>query len=185
MSMTAEVVLHTYRRPRRSRRPRNVRRGESPADIRAVAKAYRVKEGALPDNALHELYGTTIGRLRLEESISESQLNTAESYLRCVVAHARLLGIPSPHPKALDLLMASGGLSCESEPDAEWVLGIRRQFSDARRALLDCGQALGIGSQVNRIVYGVIVENWPRYSIGSRDVQNLRCGLNALGRVFR
>jgi hypothetical protein len=190
MSLSESALDLLHRRPGRkrlvrARRPDGKADGERPVDVLAVARAYRIKFGATPENALRDLYGSTIGLLLLEQSISQRQLETAERYATCVRRYAGLMGIPSPHPRALDLASAFKGLSCAPESDTDVINRIKGTFRDCRRALLDVGQAILVGSRVNRIVYGVVVENWPRHEIGSDDVQNLRCGLNALEKVFK
>jgi hypothetical protein len=171
--------------PDRVRRASGKSDGERPADIVSIAKVQRMKAGATEENALDYRWGSTIGQLRLEGSISEEQLTIAQRYARIVSANARLYGVPSPNPRSAALLMAGQGLSCEPDMDPGEVERIKGQFRDCRRALLDCGAALLVGSRVNRAVYGIIVENWPRNGIGADDIQNLRCGLNALGRLLR
>lgn len=188
MTLSAQALLH--QRPGRPRLPRARRQdgksdGERPADIVSIAKAYRIKAGAIPEIALDANYGSTIGQLRLEGSISGEQLITAERYARIVIQNARLYGIPSPHPRAHDHLQGIGGLSCGADIPEDEANEIKGRFRDCRRALLDCGRDLLVGSAVNRVVYGVVVENWDRASLQSEDVQNLRCGLNALERVLR
>ncbi len=190
MTITESAIDLLHRRPGRKRMAR-VRGsdgrsdGERPADVVAIAKAYRIKFGATPMGALDSRYGSTIGQLAIERSISGTQLATAQRYLSCVISYCRLMGIPSPHPRAHDLLTAARGQSTGGDVPEDVANEIKGTFRDCRRTLLECGRDLLVGSDVNRIVYGAVVENWPRESIGSRDVQNLRCGLNALGRVLR
>jgi len=191
MTLAESALDLLHRRPGRRRSP-DVHRspdgrsnGEPAATIRAVARAYRIKNGAREDQALNEHYGTTIGRLRLEDAITETQFNTAGRYAECVAHNARLLGIPFPHARSAALLMAGQGQSCAPDPDPEWVTMIKGRFRDCRRALLDCGRDLLVGSEVNRIVYGVVIDDWPFGMVMDRERANLRCGLNALGRVLK
>jgi hypothetical protein len=166
--------------------------GERPADIVKVARAYRIRAGASEEDALNHLYATTIGILHRRwqadhgdpSGVSEAQYRAAQLYLDYVVANARLLGIPSPHPRTTALLLASAGRNLEQEPDAAWVARIRAQFRNCRRVLLDCGASLGLGSRINGIVYAVVVEDRALGDLERVDIQNLRCGLNALARYF-
>ena len=193
MTLSTEALLHMQ--PGRRRHPHVKRdrtetysqrsRGERPVDVVAVAKAYRIKNGANPENALNDLHGSTIGQLRLEGAISEEQLYTAQRYATIVIQNARLFGIPSPHPRALDLLMANKGQSCVVDMSEEEANLIKGRFRDCRRELLDCGKDLLVGSAVNRIVYGVVVEDWPISRMQAGDLQNLRCGLNVLGKTMK
>jgi hypothetical protein len=166
--------------------------GEKAADIVKVAKAYRMRAGATEDDALNHLHATTIGLLHRRwqvdhgepSGISENQYRAAQRYLGYVVANARLLGIPSPHPRAAALLLAGLGKSCAQDPDPESIARIRSQFRNCRRVLLDCGASLGLGSRINGIVYAVVVEDRKLGDLTRQDIQNLRCGLNALARGF-
>jgi hypothetical protein len=197
MSLSADALLHI--RPGRPRAA-NVRRGadgnsdgERAADIVKVAKAYRMRAGATEEDALSHLHATTIGILHRRwqgdhgdpSGISAAQYDAAQRYLGYVVAHARLLGIPSPHPRSTALLLVGAGQSCEQDPDPEWVAKIRNQFRNCRRVLLDCGASLGLGSRINALVYAVVVEDRKLGDLARQDIQNLRCGLNALARYFR
>lgn len=197
MSLSTEALLHMQPGRKRSATVKrdapgspNIERdqrtrGERPVDVVAVARAYRIKDGANPEKALHEDYGSTIGRLRLEGAISDEQLYAAQRYATCVIQNARLYGIPSPHPRALDLLTASKGLSCNGDISEDEANEIKRRFRDCRRELLDCGKDLLVGSAVNRVVYGVAVEDWQMGQLVPSDVQNLRCGLNVLSRLMK
>lgn len=188
MTLSTDALLHM--RPGRKRMARargsdGRSDGELPAAVTATAKAYRIRHGADPEIALHEDYGSTIGQLRLERSISDNQLWAAQAYAQCVISNARLYGIPSPHPRALDLASPFKGQSCAPESDTAVIDEIKGRFRNCRRALLDCGRDMLVGSAINRIVYGVVIEDWPRERLQREDVQNLRCGLNVLARVLK
>src|SRR3979411_2419642 len=161
MTLSEQALLR--RRPGRPRAA-NVTRGadgvsdgEKAADIVKVAKAYRMRAGAAEEDALNHLHATTIGILHHRwqadhgepSGISEPQYRAAQRYLGYVVAHARLLGIPSPHPRAAAIRLVGLGQSCEQDPDPEWVARIRAQFRSCRRVLLECGGSLGLGSRIN------------------------------------
>ena len=150
--------------------------------------------GIPADKATDYRHGYTLGRLHWQRDIDDRQFWAGERYLKCVVINAKLHGIPCPHPRAMDLLRSNTGLSCEREPDQEWIDEQLGRFRDCRKALLDLGRNLLVGSAINKVVYGVIVENW-HISVIEMDnrpgptrantLQNLRCGLNALDRLFK
>jgi hypothetical protein len=196
MRLSIRTLLRA--RPGR-RRAQNVARGadgasdgERPEDIVRVAKSQRMRAGAAAEDALNHLHATTLGTLfrrwQLDHGdpsgVSEPQYLAAQRYLGYVVANARLLGIPAPHPRSAALLLAGAGLSCEREPDAAWTANVRGRFRDCRRVLLDCGAGLGVGARVNAAVYAVVVEDRRLGDLGRADIENLRCGLNALARYF-
>jgi hypothetical protein len=89
------------------------------------------------------------------------------------------MGIPLPRPTA-----AAAGATRRDPPD-EVVLAVRRRFSDLRRALLDCGREIGIGSRVNAAVYRICIEDPPIDAVQPVEVENLRYGLNAVARCLR
>jgi hypothetical protein len=198
MRLSPQTLLHLKPGRKRfaARRPgadRDHRQVEPEHVVKAVAVAQRVRRGVSADDASNYLHESAIGTLYRRwqlapedpASISRDQFHAAEAYRACVIRHCRLVGIPSPYPRAHDPLILGAGRSCEAEPDHEVVATIRARFRDARRALLDCGAALGVGSRINAIVYAVVIEEIPAGQLSRHDIQNLRCGLNALRKIFR
>jgi hypothetical protein len=199
MSITAQAIDLLHRHPGRKRIP--TRRSEAERDhrpvepshvIQAAGVAIRIKfAGATQENALDALHGTTIGQLRLRgqmgdpSGISVTQHGAAHNYRGRVLAYHRLMGIPSPHPRALDLLYGSRGQSCLPESDTAVIDEIKGEFRNCRRVLLDCGAAIGLGSRINAIVYAVVIEDMNIGGLRSDDFGNLRNGLNALARYFK
>lgn len=194
--IAAQAIELLHRRPGRKRIP--LRRLEATRDkqavepahvVVAIAKAARIRHGASEANALSDLQGTVIGRLFLRwqgnrsdpGSISDSQYHASQTYLRLVQDNARVLGIPSPHPRAMDLASGSRGKSCGRDVPPDVATEIKGRFRDARRTLLDTGASLGRGSHINRIVYNVVILD---QGCDKDDIRDLRCGLNALARLF-
>ncbi len=62
---------------------------------------------------------------------------------------------------------------------------MRRRFSDFRRALLDAGREIGVGSRINAAVYRICIEDPPIDGVSIEEIENLRYGLNAIARVVR
>lgn len=177
-------------RPSKSGRRRDANgrsRGESPAEILAVALAQRIKAGAPADDALNALYGSAIGILHRRWQIcasdptglSAEQYHAAQSYISIVVRYCELMGIPLPRPAG-----AEDGAT-RPDPDDETVARVRRRFADFRRVLLDCGAALGLGSRVNAAVYRLCIEDPPLETVRPSELEALRYGLNAIARVMR
>ncbi len=69
--------------------------------------------------------------------------------------------------------------------DDEVFLAVRRRFSDFRRALLDAGREIGVGSRINAAVYRICIEDPPIDGVSIEEIENLRYGLNAIVRVMR
>jgi hypothetical protein len=162
-------------------------RGESPAEIVAVARAQRIKAGADPDDALNALHSSTLGVLHRRwqmcptdpSGLSADQYNAAQAYVSCVVRYCEIMGIPLPRPSAGAL-----GATRRDPPDAV-VLAVRRRFSDLRRTLLDCGREIGVGARVNAAVYRICIEDPPIEAVQPAEIENLRYGLNAVARYLR
>ncbi len=181
---------HRLGRPRKAGRRRDRSghsRGETAAEITAIARAQRVKAGADPHDALNALNGSAIGILyrrgQLCESdpggISDAQYNAAQTYVAIVLRYCEIMGIPLPRPTA----GAAG--ATRPDPDEQVVLAVRRRFSDFRRALLDAGREIGVGSRVNAAVYRICIEDPPVDGVSIEEIENLRYGLNAIARVMR
>src|SRR5262245_39188694 len=124
MTLSAAALLHMRpgrKRLERARGSDGKSDGERPADIISVAKMQRVRMGIPVDKATDYRHGYTLGRLHWQRDIDDRQFWAGERYLKCVVINAKLHGIPCPHPRAMDLLRSNTGLSCEREPDQEWI----------------------------------------------------------------
>ena len=183
---------HRFGRPRKAGGRRDGlsgrSRGETAAEITAVARAQRVKAGADPDDALNALNGSALGILYRRGqmcgsdpgSIAAAQHDAAQTYISIVVRYCEIMGIPLPRPTA----SAAAGAT-RPDPDDEVVLAVRRRFSDFRRALLDAGRELGVGSRVNAAVYRICIEDPPIDGVNTEEIENLRYGLNAIARVMR
>jgi hypothetical protein len=62
---------------------------------------------------------------------------------------------------------------------------VRRRFADLRRTLLDCGREIGLGARVNAAVYRICIEDPPIAAAEPAEIEDLRYGLNAIGRWMR
>src|SRR5689334_23837306 len=163
-------ITYVRRRGGRPRKPDRRRdtttgrsRGESPAEIVAVARAQRIKAGADPDDALNALNGSTLGILHRRwqmcatdpSGISADQYHAAQAYISCVTRYCEIMGISLPRPT----VGATG--ATRSDPPETMVLAVRRRFSDLRRTLLECGREIGVGARVNAAVYRICIEDPP------------------------
>src|SRR5262249_43047895 len=134
------------RQPDRKRDPSGRSRGESQAEIVAVARAQPIKAGADPADALHALNSPTRALLHRRwqmcatdpSGISADQYHAAQGYISCVIRYCEIMGIPLPRPTVGD-----AGATRRDPPEAV-VLAVRRRFSDLRRTLLECGREIGV-----------------------------------------
>jgi hypothetical protein len=189
-----DMQIKHIRRGGRARQPGRRRdtttgrsRGESPAEIIAVARAQRIKAGADPGDALNALHSSTLGILHRRwqscatdpSGISPDQYHAAQAYISCVTRYCEIMGIPLPRPAAGPV-----GATRRDPPD-EVVLAVRRRFSDLRRILLDCGREICVGSRVNAAVFRICIEDPPIEAVQPAEIENLRYGLNAIARWLR
>src|SRR5690349_14951759 len=105
--MQTKQVTRRGGRPRQPNRRRDASgrsRGESPAEIVAVARAQRIKAGADPDDALNALHGSTLGILHRRwqacatdpGGVSAEQYDAAQVYIACVIRYCEIMGIALP-----------------------------------------------------------------------------------------
>jgi hypothetical protein len=188
--MQIKQITRRGGRPRQAGRKRDASgrgRGESAAEIVAVARAQRIKAGADPDDALNALHVSTLGVLHRRwqmcatdpSGLSADQYNAAQAYISCVIRYCEIMGIPLPRPTN----RAVG--ATRRDPPEEVVLAVRRRFSDLRRTLLDCGREIGVGSRVNAAVHRICIEDPPIDAVEPAEIENLRYGLNAVARYLR
>lgn len=178
-------------RPRKLDRRRDATtgrsRGETIAEITATARAQRVKAGAAADDAMNALNGSTIGMLHRRwqlcasdpGGVSGDQYHAAQAYIATVFHYAQIMGLPLPWPGT------AASRPTRTDPDEQTILAVRRRFADFRRALLEAGAAIGIGSRVNAAVYRVCIEDPGIDAVSKAEIQNLRYGLNAIARLAR
>lgn len=146
-------------------------RGETVVSILATVRAQREK--LLPPNlAMQPEAEYELGRIYLRQVITPQLHRAGFEYMRLVHDHRRLLGFPSPFPKAMDFC-AVHGLSLHSEPDHDRVKRISNLEMRSRTVLADAG------TSVAREVRDVCIEDKP-----VRSVDNLKIGLQALAKLF-
>ena len=188
MSLSREALIRLRPgRPRRSSRRMAGDRSprETIEEVCSVARKQRMARGATEKNYRDANHGSTVGKLYIERSISQNHLWTAYAYRTVVFSNARLYDSPAPYAHSVTLLLSPRGMPSALLMTDDEINTIKGKFRDCRRALLDCGRDLLLGSEINRVVYGIVIEDWPREDIGTDTVQNLRCGLNALERVIK
>jgi hypothetical protein len=180
-----------FGRPRKADRRRDATtsrsRGETITEITATVRAQRIRAGAAPDDALNALNGSTIGILHRRwqlcatdpGGVSGDQYQAAQSYIATVFHYAQIMGLPLPWPGT------AASRPTRAQPDEQTILAVRRRFADFRRALLDAGAAIGVGSRVNAAVYRVCIEDPGIDAVSKAEIENLRYGLNAIARLAR
>src|SRR5215472_16465023 len=103
VALQALELLH-QRAGRKRKSTRRMAGDRSPREtieqVRSIVIAQRTKLGATPRNIRSQDWATTIGRLRLEGSIDETQLWTAGRYAACVFSYWSIWGIAPPKPRS-------------------------------------------------------------------------------------
>jgi hypothetical protein len=151
-------------------------RRESKDEIMQLAEENRRRLG-VPDTELRsQLAGSFLGRLRLAGEINAQQFAAGERWGVVVARYARLMGVPMATPKSPStILTGSGPWHEEEDQSEEAVARIRRDYADAYTALID----LPDGRAALAALKAAIIADRPA-SLG-----DLRCGLNALCRLWR
>jgi len=164
-----------------------------------VAMAYREKQGFSREDASNALVGFTLGQMRLcglaaareglpdYRGISASQFEAGEAWARLCKRYEALSGIPSPNPKALDM-MGGGGRSIAPDPDEDYVRHTRDQWRKCYNALAETARTVTNqrrpGARLMSLTYDVCVLNRPLNTLSEADCGDVRSGLNALARVL-
>jgi hypothetical protein len=154
----------------------------------AIRQRDLARDGISADDALNALAGFTLGRLYLRHqknpqdpgAISREQYEAGEAWTKIVHRHAALMGY-SLTTRSQSFIMV-GGTNCAPEPLREEVERVRGKWRECYEALL---KALpGEGLAIQRVCYGVCIENWNVGQLSEVDYGHLRAGLNALVRVM-
>lgn len=149
---------------------------ETKDEIMQLAEANRRRLGVSEAELRSQLAGSFLGRLRLAGEINAQQFAAGERWGAVVARYARLMGIPLATPKSPSTILTDGGPWRQEEDQSdEAIARIRRDYADAYTALID----LPDGRAALAALKAAIIADRPA-SLG-----DLRCGLNALCRLWR
>lgn len=173
------------------------RRGESEEEATATALEARVRRlwgveawlrlretGGLPaakQAASNPLLGSALGVLfhvgkkHEDIGISAKQYSAGAYFGWLYRANAKVRGWPSPNVRAIDYGAVTGGLSVHPEDSDEYIIDIRRKWSDMYRSIIDADRQAGA---VFEILKRVLLENLGPDNI--EEIGHLRIGLNAI-----
>lgn len=170
-------------------------RGEKPDQIKATVMGQPHRRGAtIVRFAGREikrddpLWGYALGRLFLAglqsdgEGITERQYQAGMRWAELHIRHSRYQGFSDPNPRSSALIAVAHGLALEPEPDEDVIIRIRRQWSDAYRALADRATDHGHPSPYQVLRDVTISDAMPRAGL---ELGNLRIALNALAHLWR
>ena len=168
-----------------------LKKQETERDAMATALAARQRHyGVTAAQARDARFGSSLGRLNMQELISDQQYDAGVRFARLYYAHHVLSGLPTPTPQSVSGLMIYVGLLegyGTIETDDDYVRKLRRQFDAATDALDQCDRdhRMCAGRKPSLLLYRVVCTDedttlWPESDLG-----NLRIALNHLARVFR
>jgi hypothetical protein len=168
-----------------------LKREETEREAMATALAARQRHyGVTAKQARDERLGSSLGRLNMQELISDPQYDAGLRFADLYQAHHAILGLPVPNTSSVAGLMIAAGLigaSHSSELDDEAIARLRNRFRAATDALDQCDRdhRMARGRKPSLVLFQVVCADedttlWPECDLG-----NLRVALNTLARVFR
>lgn len=174
-------------RPRKT----NVRRdasGKSRGEIvdLSVVLNQPHRRGAKGDARKSELLGYPLGRLRLEDCVSETQHRAGNEWALLVRAYAGAMGIPlgsprsgSDHPEIASGLGSSSGPLPGTPEHEKRIQSLRSRYDGCFERLAKLGQSLGRGNAIVVTMRRVCIEErYPNFV----ELGDLRVGLNAIAK---
>jgi len=134
-----------------------------------------------------------LGRLRLNELITEPQLRAGNEFAAVVYAYARTMGIPmgSPRSGSMSECIATGFYSWESEQrqvdpeeEAKRVQRVKGRYNDVVEALAEVGRTLN--RDLLRVMKRYCIEEMDEQALwrDGDEMGNLRSGLNVADRIL-
>lgn len=144
--------------------------------LRTATEARQRVLGVAPSDTRRPEAGSAVGRLKLTGVISQDQYEAAKTYESVYRGYERAILVRRPSsPGNFDKVPGFDAGDGTDERYVEQCTAARRNYGDARRALLDADPLAQMA------VNTWVVEDVPLYHC----VGELRVGLNALARLFR
>ena len=150
------------------------------------------------------LSGSSLGRLKLDGTISAAQLRAGEAYARLVHAYAGVMGlkIGSPRSGAVPELVSSGFYAWESDTrtvaqgdetaeqaadrERKRIRELKQRYDDCHAALLDVSRSHRRGLNILSVLRDICIFERGEGAL-ARDAEktgDLRLGLNTVERVM-
>lgn len=167
-----------------------LKRQETERDAMATALAARQRRyGVTAAQARDARFGSSLGRLNIQELISDQQYDAGVAFGQLYQAHHAITGLPTPTPRSVTAIMIAVGLVegfATIDAPEETIEKLRGRFDAATDALDQCDRdnRRSMGRKPSLLLYRVVCADedttlWPESDIG-----NLRLALNALARNF-
>jgi hypothetical protein len=134
-------------------------------------------------------FGSSLGRLNIQELISDQQYDAGVTFAQLYQAHHAIIGLPTPTPRSVTAIMIAAGLLegfATIDAPERTIEKLRERFDAATDAVDQCDRdnRRSMGRKPSLLLYRVVCADedttlWPACDIG-----NLRLALTALARVF-
>ena len=153
------------------------KREETQQEVMSVALGARWVHHQVPSTLFkgRDLSGFTLGRMHLDKKVTEPELEAGMWYAETMERYYRAVGIPSPNPRAQDLLSVRGH-------DGEVSETAQKRATRATNEMMRVeGILLRAGPGVKQTVKNVCVEDIEELRLmGSAQLRLLKMGLMAL-----
>lgn len=155
-----------------------IKRQETEKETLSVAVSARQKiHNINPKSIRDQKAGSTLGRMRLDGKIEENEYQAGALYAEQMEAYYRAVGIPSPNPRAQDILSVRGYDGEVSETAKQRARNAKNTFMRLERVLLSCES----GPQVRTTVYNVCIHDYENLRMMPKhQLELLKRGLQAL-----
>lgn len=160
----------------------DIKRSETQREAMSVAiEARRRVDGwgdKVSDETLRgQLAGYTLGRMRLDGSITEEQLKAGDEYAEIMARYYRLVGYPFPSARAQSLFSIKGHDGDVTESITDRARRASNAMMEVTGVLLQCQD----GPQVKQMIHNLAVMDFEHLrGVGPQQLLWIRRGLSAL-----
>lgn len=168
-----------------------LKRQETERDAMATALAARQRHyGVTAAQARDARFGSSLGRLNIQELITNEQYDAGVVFGQLYQAHHAIMGLPTPSPRSVTAIMIAAGLVegyVTTDAPEETIEKLRERFGGATDALDKCDREnrQNTGRKPSLLLYRVICADEDTTLWCANDIGNLRLALNYLARAFR
>lgn len=156
----------------------DIKRSETEAEVKSVAIAAAKRIHGIETDGKDGLHGYTLGRLHLDGKITRQELEAGNWFTEQMERYYRAVGIPSPNPRAQDLLSVRGYDGDPSETAQKRATRASNVMMDMEGALLKAGPG------VKQTVRSVCIEDVETLRLmPAAQLGMLKIGLRALAAV--
>lgn len=160
----------------------DIKRSETQREAMSVAIEARRRVDGWGDKVSDEtvrgqLAGYTLGRMRLDGSITEEQLKAGDEYAEIMARYYRLVGYPFPSARAQSLFSIKGHDGDVTESITDRARRASNAMMEVTGVLLRCED----GPQVKQLIHNLAVMDFEHLrGVGPQQLLWIRRGLSAL-----